>query len=300
MHENLMQRSIQTIGIVAPSFFIEKNEEYERGIQYLTQNKYTIKYGKTVNRRYYNTTGTAKERADDINSMFGDSAVDMIIATDGGCRAEELIDLLDYDLIRANPKPFCGLSDITHLLLALYTKTNIPVVHGMDIINGFGESDLDVKKKNISCFWNVVNHEISCLDLKKSIVLKPGKGTGIMVGGWLNAIEHLAGGEFFPKNQNIVLLWEAIDEEPNRINMLLHSLRLRGVFRQTVAMVIGELANCVEKEYYDCVPNLDEMILEACNEYDFPIIKNAPFGHEKNKQSFQYGTIITINTGELS
>ena len=299
MHKKLVQREIQTIGIVAPSFFIEKYKEYECGIQYLLDNKYTIKYGKTVGKRYYNTTAIAKERADDINSMFADSTIDIIIATDGGCRAEELVDFLDYDLIKSNPKPFCGFSDITHLLLALYAKTKIQVVHGMDIINGFGESDLDVRDKNISCFWNVVTHDISFLSLNNSIVLKSGKGTGIMVGGWLNAIEHLAGSEFFPKDDNIVLLWEAIDEEPNRINMLLHSLRLSGVFKRTVAMIIGELSNCVEKEYYDCIPDLDEMILEACRGYDFPIIKNAPFGHKKNKQAFQYGTVITVNTEEL-
>lgn len=299
MNHKPIKNKVQTIGIVAPSFFIEKYEEYERGIQYLLQNKYIIKYGKTVNKRYYNTTATAKERADDINEMFADSTVDIIITTDGGCRAEELVDYLDFDLIKTNPKPFCGFSDITHLLLALYTKTKIRAIHGMDIINGFGESDLDVKKKNISCFWSVVDYETSCLNLENSIVLRPGNGTGIMIGGWLNAIEHLAGSEFFPKDNNIVLLWEAIDEEPNKINMLLHSLRLRGIFKQTVAMIIGELSNCVEKEYYDCIPNLDEMILEACREYDFPIIKNAPFGHKKNKQSFQYGTIITVNTEEL-
>lgn len=292
-------QKIQTIGIVAPSFFIEKFKEYECGIQYLLDNKYKIKYGKTVNQRYYNTTAIAEERAKDINSMFSDSTVDLIIATDGGCRAEELVDLLDYELIKSNPKPFCGFSDITHLLLALYTKSKIPVIHGMDIINGFGEADVIIRDKNISCFWDVLYYDKSFIDLNKSIILRPGKGTGVMIGGWLNAIEHLASTEYFPKDNNIVLLWEAIDEEPNRINMLLHSLRLNGIFDRTVAMIIGELSNCVEKEYYDCIPDLDDMIVEACRGYNFPIIKNAPFGHEKNKQSFQYGTIISIDTEDL-
>lgn len=293
-----MKKKIQTIGVVAPSFFVEKYDAYKRGIKTLQDGGYHIIYGNTVNKRYYNTTGTAINRARDINGMFADSRVDMIIATDGGCRAEELVELLDYDLIKKNPKPICGFSDITHLLLAIYTKTNIPVIHGMDIINGFGEMDSEIKRKNISHFWNVVYDDVVNFDFSNSIVLKAGKGKGVMIGGWLNAIEHLAGSEFFPSDKNLVLLWEAIDEEPNRINMMLQSLKLKNILARTSAMVIGELSNCQEKEYFDCIPDFDEMILEVCSSYNFPIIKNASFGHKENKQSFRFGKVININTEE--
>lgn len=294
----MIANKIRTIGIVAPSFFIEKKSEFEDGIQYLEKCGFRLKYGSTVFKQYYNTTGTAVERSADINSMFADPEVDLIMATDGGCRAEELLDLLDYELIKMHPKPFCGFSDITHLLFSLYTKTGNPVIHGMDVINGFGQKMSENKMKNLECFWQTVNGNPLPIDLKNATVLKSGHGTGRVIGGWLNAIQHLAGTEYFPKDEKIILFWEAIDEEPNRINMMLHSLRLAGVLKKTVAMVIGTLSECIEKEYYDCIPKIDDMILEACKGYDFPIIKDAPFGHGEEKRVFEYGMTMTIDTEE--
>lgn len=293
-----MREKVMTIGIVAPSFFIEKDSEFKSGINYLKECGFQLKYGDTVFERYYNTTGEAISRSKDINRMFLDSEVDIIMATDGGCRAEEIIELLDFEMIRNNPKPFCGFSDITHLLLALYTKTRNPVIHGIDIINGFGQKNSEQKKKNIECFWKTISEDKFYMNLKNTTVLKEGKGTGIAIGGWLNAVQHLAGTEYFPKNEKFVLFLEAIEEEPNRINMMLHSLRLAGIFENTVAMVIGKMSQCVEKEYYDCIPEIDTMFLDACDGYNFPIIKDAPFGHEEDKQAFKYGTVITIDTKE--
>ena len=108
--------TIETIGIVSPSFFIEKQEKFETGIKYLQEQGYKLRFGSTVFNREYNTTGTAMERAEDVNRMFMDSDIDLIMATDGGCRAIELLEYLDYDAIKNNPKPICGLSDITHIL----------------------------------------------------------------------------------------------------------------------------------------------------------------------------------------
>lgn len=292
-------KEVKTIGIVAPSFFIEKNDKFAAGVNYLRNKGVDLKFGKTVFRRINNTTGTAIERANDINDMFADSEVDMIVASDGGCRAVEVLEYLDYDMIKKNPKPLCGFSDITHLLLAIYTKTDNPCIHGIDVINGFGQSDSPIKDVNMHLFWgNIANSSVS-MNLNNALALKSGKGEGIIVGGWLNAIHNMVGTEYFPQKKNMILFWEAIEEEPNKINMMLQSLRLSGVFEHLSGMIVGKLEACVEKEYYDCIPDISEIILDACKGYNFPILINAPFGHGDEKSSFMLGRNIKISTEDI-
>ena len=290
-------RTISKIGIVAPSFFVEKHNNFINGIKELKSYCDAIVYGKTVNNRVYNTTGTAKERAEDINSMFSDPDIDMIIASDGGCRAIEVLEYLDYEMIEKNSKIICGFSDITHILLAIYAKTSNRVIHGMDVINGFGEG-LYIKQ-NIDLFWKNVETDQWNMGLSKAKILKEGSGCGVTIGGWLNAIVNLSGTEYFPKDNKIILFWETIDEEPNRINMMLQALRLSNLLNRVEGMIIGELTNCVEKEYYDCIPTIEDIILKACDGYDFPIIMNAPFGHKEHKGTIPYGLKVIINTKRI-
>ena len=136
------------------------------------------------------------------------------------------------------------------------------------------------------------------MDISKCKVLKEGYGQGVAIGGWINAISNLVNTDYFPKDKKIVLLWEAVDEEPNRINMMLQSLRLSGLFSRVSGMIVGKLTNCIEKEYYDCVQDIKEMILSVCEGYDFPILIDAPFGHSEEKITFTYGNDVTINTEE--
>lgn len=298
--EEKIHKHRSTIGIVSPSFFVEKEGQYLRGLNYLQSLGYKIKLGDLATKKYYNTTGTIAQRAEEINLMFSDSDVDIIISSDGGCRAIDIIEFLDYDLIKQHPKPLCGFSDITHLLLAIYSKTKNCSVYGMDLINGFGEIPSLDKSRNVDCFFTTLNEGVFNYSiLKGSRVLRPGSASGIVMGGWLNAIQNLYRTDYFPAIDNIVFFWEAVDEEFNKISMMLKSLRLSGLLDHVSCMVVGTLTNCVEKEYYDCVPDIESIILESCEGYNFPIIVDAAFGHGDKKCSFRYGELIKINTEEL-
>ncbi len=286
------------IGIVAPSFFIEKKTEFKEGIKYLESLGATITYARNVFSRYFNTTAIAAERANDINNMFADKSIELIIAADGGCRAIEVLELLDYKLIKKNPKPICGFSDITHILLAINAKSNLQTIHGVDIINCFGAIDSEQKRVNIEHFCNIINNFRKCVlpQRSKIEVLRPGKATGVAVGGWLEAIHNTYQSNYFPKHDGIILFIEAIDTELNKINMMLQSMRISGLFNTVRGLVIGKLTNCEEKEYFDCSPTFDDIIMDACNGYSFPIIKNVDFGHGAEHLTIPIGATIEINT----
>jgi muramoyltetrapeptide carboxypeptidase len=78
-------------------------------------------------------------RCSEIHSAFSDPEVKAIICTIGGLSANELLPHLDYDLIRANPKIFCGYSDITLLHHAIFTQAGLRTFYGPAVMTQLGE-----------------------------------------------------------------------------------------------------------------------------------------------------------------
>ena len=286
------------IGIVAPSFFIEKEQNFANGIKYLENMGAKITFSEHVFSKHFNTTTTAARRANDINMMFADKSIDVIMATDGGCRAIEVLEHLDYDLIANNPKPFCGFSDITHILLAINAKTGIHTIHGIDVLNCFGAPDTQQKELNIQHFCNVIEQCTNIPLPQKSTphILRSGKARGIAIGGWLEAVHNLYRTDYLAKHTDIILFLEAIDTELNKINMMLQSMRISGLFNNVRGLIIGKLTNCEEIEYFDCSPGIDSVIMDACRGYNFPIITNIDFGHGEEHLAIPIGATIDINT----
>ena len=286
------------IGVVAPSFFIEKTDNFNLGIEFLRQHGAHIIFGNHVFSKYFNTTAYAQQRADDINRMYANDDIDIIVATDGGCRAIETLPFLDYELIKKHPKPICGFSDITHILLAINARTGQTTFHGMDIINGFGVPKNPYKQLNIDWLNKILCErcDITLPQQSEPYVIKQGIGTGSAVGGWLQVLQNLYGTNLYPQHKDIILFFEAIDTELNAINLMLQSLRLKGMFENVRGMIIGKLTNCDEKEYFDCSPDFDSIILDATQDYSFPIMKNIDFGHGIEHLTLPIGRTIYMDT----
>ncbi|MFA6376544.1 MAG: LD-carboxypeptidase, partial [Candidatus Paceibacterota bacterium] len=95
-----------TVGIVSPSAFIadELKPQFQKGVEFLDSLGLRVKIGKNVFKRYFCSAGTVDERVSDIHEMFSDPEVKAIIQSQGGETANELLDHLDWELIRNNPK----------------------------------------------------------------------------------------------------------------------------------------------------------------------------------------------------
>lgn len=105
-----------TIGVVGVSNSLEINNHYEcfkTAEKFLQDKGFKIKRGKYVLENYYGSAGTKEQMAEDIMNMFKDKEVKAIICLKGGQTCNTFIDLLDYDVIKQNPKIITGYSDIT-------------------------------------------------------------------------------------------------------------------------------------------------------------------------------------------
>ena len=130
MYKSLKQGD--TIGVVGVSNSIkrENNEEtFEKAKKLFLENGFKLKLTCNCLKDYYGMAEKPKQRARELMKMFMDDSVKMIICLDGGDSCNNIIDYLDYKVIKKHPKPIMGYSDITVLLETIYKKTGIITFH---------------------------------------------------------------------------------------------------------------------------------------------------------------------------
>ena len=283
-----------TIGVIAPSRpIVNIKKEVEEGIKILEGLGFKVKLGNNLYKKSYYSAGIAKERASDLNSMFADKNIKAIICAAGGASSNQILDLIDYDLIKKNPKIFIGYSDITTLLLAINKKTGLVTFHGTNLC------DLKKLDKEARMFlFNMLTGKREEYILPNKIeIIKKGKAKGILIGGNIHLSNFLLGTKYSPLYNKKVWFWEEVGESPASLDQKLNQFRLSGNLKNISAMVIGNLSDCVDKKYKEDNRPINEIILELTKEYNFPIIRVSYFGHDvANFFTFPIGIASEINT----
>jgi muramoyltetrapeptide carboxypeptidase LdcA involved in peptidoglycan recycling len=130
-----------TIGVVCPSWFAGEAfvPRARRGIASLESLGYRVKVAPHAFNNAGHVSDTARNRADDLHAMFADPEVQAILATIGGDHSCHLLPMIDWDLIRQNPKVFMGFSDITVLNLAIWSQTRLVTFNGPGLLTDWAE-----------------------------------------------------------------------------------------------------------------------------------------------------------------
>ena len=107
------------IRVIAPSQSWGKRRYqrgYERAKERLESLGYKITYGQSVKNVLHFGTATREDRAKDFNEAYRDKNVKLVMALSGGWSANEILPLIDWKIVRTNPKPLIGFSDITYCI----------------------------------------------------------------------------------------------------------------------------------------------------------------------------------------
>src|SRR5438552_9447392 len=126
-----------TVGLITPSTFVSDPDSLALAERTITYFGLKPKWGKNVRQREGYLGGAVQGRLDDLHGMFRDREVKAVFALRGGYGAAQLLDRIDYDLIRANPKILLGYSDITALHLAIHKRTGLVTFHGPVVLSRF-------------------------------------------------------------------------------------------------------------------------------------------------------------------
>ena len=283
-----------TIGIVSPSYWLDENV-LKKTAKFFTDLGYNIEIGKSTSLQWGPFAGTPKERADDLHRMFIDPNIDAVMCARGGYGANRVLPLLDYDLIRKNPKIFIGFSDITAYLTSITQQTNLVTFHG-PMLTTYKKSWI---KYNYNLMIRVLTGEkninIEPPESLKTRILKDGTASGPLWGGNMSLLINRLGTLDTLNTNGVILFLEDIDEYLYSFERMLVQMRASGMFDQINGLIIGELEDIRDREVR-FGRNTDEIILDICGDLDIPIVSNFPCGHGKYQATLPISITTEIDT----
>jgi muramoyltetrapeptide carboxypeptidase len=285
-----------TVGIISPSGSPDP-DRLDAGIRYLERQGYRVIVGEHAGDARGYLAGLDHHRASDIHRMFADPEVGAIFCSRGGYGSGRLLDALDYDLIRSNPKPLVGLSDTTALQLSLLTRTDLVTFTGFaltwDLRNGV--PDLFTERALWSVLTSTDPLSLALLEEVDLRVLHGGRAVGPLIGGCLTLLCTLIGTPYLPDLRGAILLLEDIDEAPYRIDRMLNQLRLTGVLGSVAGIVFGEFKDCFTPEEMERSLSLEEMVADLTAGLTIPIISNFPYGHGDRRLVLPVGVPVELD-----
>ncbi len=244
-------------------------------------------------------------RVADLHAAFTDPQVRGILTTLGGYNANQLLRSLDWDLIAANPKVFCGYSDITVLSNAIYAKTGLVTYSGphfstFAMLRGI-EYTLEYFAKCVmddapfavgqaptwsDDAWYADQDARTFVPNNGYLVINEGEGEGTLLGGHLNTLGLLHGTEYMPDLRGSIVLIEADEEtKAEHFDRELQSLIHQPGFEDVQGVIIGRLQR--ESNIDDAT--LIEIVRNKWELANIPVIANASFGHTTPQFTFPVG-----------
>lgn len=290
-----------TIGLIAPAGFVSE-KEVEDAILNIESLGFKVVAGKNLLQKNGYLAGTDKQRAEDINSMFADPNINGIFCARGGYGCARLLHLIDYELIKINPKVLIGYSDVTSLLYGIYSQTGLICFHGPVGTSTFNEFSI------LNLFTTLVNPEINYVyynaDPEKDkseqniYSIRSGRASGKLVGGNLSIVASMVGTPYDVDTTNAIIFLEEIREEPYRIDRMLTQMMQAKKFDKAAAVMHGIFSRCEAKENLDGSSNsftLSEVLYDRLYELGIPIIYGMSFGHVVNKLTIPFGCNATLD-----
>ncbi len=276
------------VGIVSPSGPVFSKRDLTRGMKALESIGLKPRLAPKALEVHANyQAGRKSDRLHDLKAMFLDDEVRAIFCASGGYSAIQLLPDIDWRTIQKNPKVFVGFSDITILLNTIHEKTGLITFHGPNV------EDLDLATKggkySLKMLENAVVHgKTENLDTYTEWkVLREGRVEGEFLGGNLSVLLSLMGTPYEPKWEGKILFWEEDNETVEGIDNFLWRLRVAKVFKKIEGMVVGKVTRLQSIEEdgsawgdLEKPPTLEDVIIEATNGYNFPILYNVDIGHE--------------------
>lgn len=288
------------IGVISPASSPDELSRINNGVKYLESLGYNVIVGKNVGRTTGYLAGSDRERLEDLHSMFSNKEVKAVFTVRGGYGSIRLMDKVDYELIRKNPKIFVGYSDINALQLAFFKECGLVTFSGPMVAVDFHDEVSPFTEEN---FWRIVTSEKKIGKLhnpndERFFHLTDGKGEGKIIGGNLTIISSMMGTDYLPKFDKSILLLEDINEPPYKVDRMLNQLRAAKVFKKVNGVILGRFVNCYEPDEMKNSLTLNEVIEDYFHSLKIPVIYNFKHGHIKDNLTIPLGLNAFINSGK--
>jgi muramoyltetrapeptide carboxypeptidase len=269
---------------ILPSWLVKKKKDFTDGVKNLEKMGF-----KVLNRHFATRLPANRKKVDQIHSAFLDKRVEIILAQRGGYSSMKLLPLLDFGLIRKNPKTLAGFSDVSTLLNVLYEKAGLVTLHSPMIFN-FSKP----QRFTVRSFLNAVQGfpQKNLFAGAPVQVYHHGEARGVLKGGNLATMTALIGTEWEIDTAGSVLFLEDVDEKLYRVDRYLTQWFLAGKFNKIKGLILGDFSGLRNREVYQ--------ILSTQMKIRFPVVHTPYIGHGKNKITLPVGATVDLNTFKKS
>lgn len=295
-----------TVGLITPATYVSNPDSLELAIRTAKHFQLVPKLGKNVAKRAGYLGGSIDERLDDLHAMFRDRDVKAVFCIRGGYGSGQLLDRIDYDLIRRNPKVFVGYSDITALHAAIHQKCGLVTFHGPVALSRFNSYTQEHFRKVLfeAKPAGVLTNPPERDSLRPDHLLRairPGTARGPLVGGNLSLVVALMGTPYELDTRGKILFLEDVGEAPYRIDRMLTHLRLAGKLQQAAGIIWGECNDCRPSEYKPgfestfATPEVADQIFGPLN---IPVLSGLTIGHTDDQLTLPFGITATLDAAQ--
>ena len=268
---------------------IEDKERLEKLESILVEMGLVPVFTKYIYKDKFGRGAKAQVRGEELMSFYKNKEIKVIFDISGGDIANEILDYLDYDVIKRNYKPFFGYSDLTTVLNALRSQTN-EVNYLYQILNIIESEEIKTRVEN-----TFMKNKQTLFDVKWKF-LQGSRIEGEVIGGNIRCFLKLAGTRYFPEVENKVLFIESLGTSIEGLSTHLAQLKQMGVFDKISGLLIGTFTK-IEKEI--SVEELFELVQEYIPS-SLAVAKTQEVGHAKNSKALKIGEKIHIKDGSDS
>lgn len=293
------------VGLIEPAGFSDDQAEVAAVAAMIEAMGLVPRVGAHVAARHGYLAGTDRQRADDLNAMYADPEVRAVFAVRGGWGSARMLPLVDWAVVRANPKLLIGYSDITALHLAIAARAGFPTIHGPNAANSWGLFS-----------WNSLWHlafagiapMFGPLDMARDGVpgvtpwqvqtVTGGKARGRLLGGNLTVLTGLVGTPYLADLSGAVLFLEDTGEAEYRVDRMLAHLALAGILGKVAGVVFGQCTRCSSGLTDYSGLTLDQVLADHLAPLGVPVITGANIGHVANQLCLPSGGMVELDADE--
>lgn len=295
-----------TIGLITPGSAVSR-AAFEKAQANMESLGFKVKYSENMRVKKGFLAGTDKQRLDDLHNMFSNPEIKGIVCARGGYGSGRLLSLIDYELIKANPKVLIGFSDITALLLAIHQKTGLVCFHGpvgasefTDFTKAQFEKVLIKGKTNIKVDVPKGWKEKANIAFE-TIKISNGIAQGKLVGGNLSLLTAAMGTPYDIDFDNKIVFIEEIGESPYRVDRMITQILNSGKLKKAKGIALGVFKNCETKPEdldFGLSLSLKEVLMDRFSDFNIPIIYGLPIGHINDNATLPLGIEAELNVEE--
>lgn len=280
-----------TIAILALSGAVESEENILRAKKYFENKGYKVVLSENIFDKFRYLAGTDEKKVQELHKFFKDTEIKAILCSRGGYGAIRLLDKIDFNIIKNNPKIFAGYSDASAIEAMIYKKTGLITFYAPVAQSDFGAEEVSpfVEESFFNTLTNTNELEFEPCESQSKIYFG-GEASGVLFGGNLATINSLCGLDFIP-DEKFIFFAEELNEDVYKIDKMMTQLLNIDKFRQNLSgIILGDFLDIESQTYFD------ELFFEIGEKIQKPILSGFKLTHAKEKITLPYGAQASFST----